>query len=209
MARTSAARWRRTSPGTGSPARSSRSTMKGGRLPPRPGRRCGLSSRRPAQPRPGLAAAAHAALAVGGPARGPGGLGRPMELSQRLSELARNLYWAWHPEVVSVFRDLDVHLSREVHHNPMEMLARLAARAEGKASPAGFDAALTRASSISRITCSPPTPGAPGTRVPSACGPSPISPRNSASTNHSPITPAVWASSPAIISRPPPIWPSP
>jgi glycogen phosphorylase len=68
-----------------------------------------------------------------------------MELSQRLNELARNLYWAWHPEVVSVFRDLDVRLWREVHHNPMEMLARLAARAGGKASSPEFESALSRA----------------------------------------------------------------
>jgi len=43
-----------------------------------------------------------------------------------LKNLARNFYWGWHPEVVAVFRDLDPELWREVNHNPITFLSRLA-----------------------------------------------------------------------------------
>jgi starch phosphorylase len=49
-----------------------------------------------------------------------------MELADRLKELSRNLYWAWHPELVRVFRDIDPSLWRTVNHNPVEFLERLA-----------------------------------------------------------------------------------
>ena len=49
-----------------------------------------------------------------------------MELAERLRELSRNLYWAWHPEFVRVFRDIDPELWRQVNHNPVEFLERLA-----------------------------------------------------------------------------------
>ena len=49
-----------------------------------------------------------------------------MELAERLTELSRNLYWAWHPECVRVFRDIDKQLWRQVNHNPVEFLKRLA-----------------------------------------------------------------------------------
>jgi starch phosphorylase len=49
-----------------------------------------------------------------------------MELADRLKELSRNLYWAWHPELVRVFRDIDPALWRAVNHNPVEFLERLA-----------------------------------------------------------------------------------
>jgi len=48
-----------------------------------------------------------------------------LTVSNMLRELARNLYWTWHPEVVAIFRDLDLELWREVNHNPIEMLERL------------------------------------------------------------------------------------
>jgi len=44
-----------------------------------------------------------------------------------LRNLADNLYWGWHPEVIRVFRDLDPELWRTVGHNPAEFLSRLAA----------------------------------------------------------------------------------
>lgn len=49
-----------------------------------------------------------------------------MELADKLKELSKNLYWAWHPEFVRVFRDIDQDLWRQVNHNPVEFLQRLA-----------------------------------------------------------------------------------
>jgi len=48
-----------------------------------------------------------------------------MEIADRLCELARNLYWTWHPEIIEIFRDLDPSLWREVNHNPVEFFDRL------------------------------------------------------------------------------------
>lgn len=48
-----------------------------------------------------------------------------MDLPDRLRELARNLYWTWHPELVEIFRDLDPGLWREVNHNPVAFLDAL------------------------------------------------------------------------------------
>ena len=48
-----------------------------------------------------------------------------MEIADRLRELASNLYWTWHPEIIEVFRDLDPALWREVNHNPVEFFDRL------------------------------------------------------------------------------------
>ena len=49
-----------------------------------------------------------------------------MNLANRLKELSNNLYWAWHPECVRVFRDIDPELWRQVNHNPIEFLNSLA-----------------------------------------------------------------------------------
>jgi glycogen phosphorylase len=49
-----------------------------------------------------------------------------MNLADRLTELSKNLYWAWHPECVRVFRNIDPDLWRDVNHNPAEFLQRLA-----------------------------------------------------------------------------------
>ena len=43
-------------------------------------------------------------------------------LHERLSKLAYNLWWTWHPEVISLFRDLDPLLWRQVEHNPITFL---------------------------------------------------------------------------------------
>lgn len=45
----------------------------------------------------------------------------------KLRELARNLWWCWQPNVVSLFRELDPQLWRSVDHNPIEFLKRLPA----------------------------------------------------------------------------------
>ena len=49
-----------------------------------------------------------------------------MNIEERLTELSQNLYWAWHPECVRVYRDIDIELWRQVNHNPVEFLRRLA-----------------------------------------------------------------------------------
>jgi starch phosphorylase len=46
-------------------------------------------------------------------------------LHERLHVLAQNLWWTWHPEVISLFRDLDPHLWRQVDHNPIAFLNRI------------------------------------------------------------------------------------
>lgn len=48
--------------------------------------------------------------------------------------LAKNLWWTWHPEVISIFRDLDPIRWRQLDHNPIALLRefnveRLASRA--------------------------------------------------------------------------------
>ncbi len=43
----------------------------------------------------------------------------------KLRGLARNLWWTWQPNVVSIFRELDPALWSETDHNPVEFLNRL------------------------------------------------------------------------------------
>jgi starch phosphorylase len=58
----------------------------------------------------------------------------PQALYDKCQALASNLWWSWHPEVTSIFRDLDPILWRQLDHNPIALLKefepeRLAARA--------------------------------------------------------------------------------
>ncbi|MBN1664525.1 MAG: alpha-glucan family phosphorylase [Deltaproteobacteria bacterium] len=46
-------------------------------------------------------------------------------LHQRLRVLAFNLWWTWHPEVISIFTDLSPQLWRQVDHNPIAFLNRM------------------------------------------------------------------------------------
>lgn len=46
-------------------------------------------------------------------------------LHERLRVLALNLWWTWHPEVISLFMDLDPHLWRQVDHNPTAFLNQI------------------------------------------------------------------------------------
>ncbi|MHB8769655.1 MAG: alpha-glucan family phosphorylase [Syntrophales bacterium] len=45
-------------------------------------------------------------------------------LHERLRALAMNLWWTWHPDMISLMRDLNPHLWREVDHNPIAFLNR-------------------------------------------------------------------------------------
>lgn len=51
--------------------------------------------------------------------------GSDNHLHSRLRALAENLWWTWHPEVISLFTDLDPHLWRQVDHNPIAFLNRM------------------------------------------------------------------------------------
>ena len=46
-------------------------------------------------------------------------------LLDRLERLARNFFWAWQPEVMNIFRDIDPRLWTQVNHNPIRMLKEL------------------------------------------------------------------------------------
>ncbi len=55
-------------------------------------------------------------------------------LYEKCLELAHNLWWSWHPEVITLFRDLDPIRWRQLDHNPIALLKeftpeRLEARA--------------------------------------------------------------------------------
>ncbi|MCH7871682.1 MAG: alpha-glucan family phosphorylase, partial [Planctomycetes bacterium] len=45
-----------------------------------------------------------------------------------LRELAHNLWWAWNPQAIDLFRRLDVDLWERVGHNPVALLAELGQR---------------------------------------------------------------------------------
>src|SRR5271168_1818643 len=43
----------------------------------------------------------------------------------KLRELARNLWWTWQPNVVSLFREIDPVLWHETDHNPIAFLKKI------------------------------------------------------------------------------------
>jgi starch phosphorylase len=68
------------------------------------------------------------------------------KLLQQLTELSRNLWWAWNPQIIKLFRDLDPEAFRSSNHNPIATLAtfspeRLAALGEDATLRARVDAA--------------------------------------------------------------------
>ena len=48
----------------------------------------------------------------------------PEEL-EKLSEIARNIWWAWNFEATELFRDLDPELWKECGQNPVLLLERM------------------------------------------------------------------------------------
>src|SRR4029079_4142136 len=44
------------------------------------------------------------------------------KLKTQLGELARNLWWAWNPHIIKLFRDLDPEAFRATNHNPVALL---------------------------------------------------------------------------------------
>jgi starch phosphorylase len=45
------------------------------------------------------------------------------KLKTQLAELSRNLWWAWNPHIIKLFRDLDPEAFRAANHNPVSVLA--------------------------------------------------------------------------------------
>ena len=43
---------------------------------------------------------------------------------ERLNDLAYNLWWAWNPDAVDLFKQIDPVIWNSVTHNPIEMLKR-------------------------------------------------------------------------------------
>ncbi|MDG2384617.1 MAG: alpha-glucan family phosphorylase [Pirellulaceae bacterium] len=55
-------------------------------------------------------------------------------LYDKCMALASNMWWAWHPEVINLFRDLDPIRWRQLDHNPIALLKEFTpARLEGRA----------------------------------------------------------------------------
>ena len=50
-------------------------------------------------------------------------MAREKTLHEKISELARNLWWSWQPEVTTIFRDLNPQRWTELDHNPIALLA--------------------------------------------------------------------------------------
>jgi len=46
-------------------------------------------------------------------------------LHEKCTELARNLWWSWHPDVITLFRDLDPSQWRQLDHNPIALLREM------------------------------------------------------------------------------------
>jgi starch phosphorylase len=44
------------------------------------------------------------------------------KLKRQLTELSRNLWWAWNPQIIKLFRDLDPDRFRASNHNPVSVL---------------------------------------------------------------------------------------
>ncbi|HVR03605.1 MAG TPA: DUF3417 domain-containing protein, partial [Polyangia bacterium] len=70
----------------------------------------------------------------------------PEKLLLQLSELSHNLWWAWNPQIIKLFRDLDPEAFRASNHNPIATLAgfsseRVAALSADAALRARVDAA--------------------------------------------------------------------
>src|SRR5215831_10774588 len=51
------------------------------------------------------------------------------KLRSELTELSRNLWWAWNPHIIKLFRDLDPEGFRASNHNPVAVLANYPADA--------------------------------------------------------------------------------
>lgn len=53
----------------------------------------------------------------------PAAVPTQLAFGEKLSMLARNLWWSWHPDVISIFRDLNPKRWRELDQNPVLLLS--------------------------------------------------------------------------------------
>jgi starch phosphorylase len=64
---------------------------------------------------------------------------------QPLLEMAKNLWWVWHPDAVELFRRLDRKLWDEVYHNPVKLLGQIEqSKLQAAAKDEGYLAHLQR-----------------------------------------------------------------
>ncbi|MBM4143598.1 MAG: glycosyltransferase family 1 protein [Lentisphaerae bacterium] len=64
-----------------------------------------------------------------------------MDLISRVRELARNMWWTWHPNVIAVLRDIDPTLWRKLNHNPISFVKQLPReQVEARAAELALDA---------------------------------------------------------------------
>lgn len=56
----------------------------------------------------------------------------------RLKDLAYNLWWSWHPQARTLFKEIDRSLWTRTHHNPVLMLQQCSARLDALAGDPGF-----------------------------------------------------------------------
>ncbi len=49
----------------------------------------------------------------------------PNDVTRKLRELSRNLWWSWQPDIRAIFRELSPGVWSDVYHNPVALLARL------------------------------------------------------------------------------------
>ena len=68
---------------------------------------------------------------------------KPQELHEKCVSLASNLWWAWSPDTIELFRDLDPVLWRQTGHNPIQLLRAF--------SPLELDQRVTEMALHSRI----------------------------------------------------------
>jgi len=132
-----------------------------------------------------------------------------MNTTERLHELARNLYWTWHPDVIEIFRDLDPELWREVNHNPLEFLPRLSAETiETKVSALALTARINHAFHRMRDYCESRTTWGHWHAGRLRANPVAYFSANSGCTNRYRCIQAGWASWRGTTSKAPPTWDS-
>ena len=129
------------------------------------------------------------------------------KLKTQLAELSRNLWWAWNPHIIKLFRDLDPEAFRAANHNPVSVAGGIFAGAirrpgERRRATGPGGQRLPRAP---RVPGRDAAPGRRSTPVRCACARSPTSRRSSASTNRCRSTAAAWGCWPVTTSRARPI----
>ena len=128
---------------------------------------------------------------------------------EKCTQFARNLWWSWHPEVITLFRDLDPIRWRQLDHNPIALLKeftpeRLEARASELVLYSRINYAYRR---LKEYLVGKQTWGATHAGV---LGARPVAYFSAEFGIHEsvPVSWAVWVSCQATISRVPAAWAS-